>query len=126
VGCAYTDIIWYIFHLYPHAVRVRDNHSRLPLHIICARKTIPKKLLQRFVREWPASLQMADRYSKDNFSFKPKNNDSDYDEKADKAVEEDYEDRWELTTSSTVKYAKIIMANKKTLICPTRTTRMIM
>jgi len=69
VGRAYTDIIWYIFHLNPNAVRIRDYQSCLPLHILCARKTIPKKLVQRFVQEWPASVRVAGRYLKDSEIF---------------------------------------------------------
>jgi len=62
MGHAFIDVIWHIFRLYPQAVRVQDDQYRLPLHIICERKPIPKKLAQRFVREWPASVQVAGQY----------------------------------------------------------------
>jgi len=58
MGRACLDIIWYIFHLYPYAVRVPEARSHLPLHILCARRTVPKNLVQCFVHEWPASVQI--------------------------------------------------------------------
>jgi len=76
MGHAYIDIIWYLFHLDPQAVRVQDIQLRLPLHIICAWKTIPQKLVQRFVREWPASILMAGQYSVYSELFTEKDHDN--------------------------------------------------
>jgi len=69
---ALTDmIIWYFFHLDPHAVRVRDAQLRLPLHILCEKKKhIPKQLVKQFVREFPESVRMAGRYSTGSKIFK--------------------------------------------------------
>jgi len=90
MGRKLIDVIWYIFRLYPQAVRVQDDQYRLPLHIICERKYIPQKLAQRFVREWPASVQVAGQYSEHVFTKK----DADYRD-LDKEVEEEYNASWD-------------------------------
>jgi len=77
IGRAYTNIIWYIFHSNPQAVRVQDDRLRFPLHLLCARRSVCKRLVQRFVQEWPASVQIAGRYSKKStiFTMKADSND---------------------------------------------------
>jgi len=89
-ACACINIIWYIFHLYPQAVRAQDYRQLcLPLHIICEKRAIPIKLVQHFVCKWPALIQMVGRYSKNSEPF------SRYNDDLDAEIEEEYDGGWD-------------------------------
>ncbi len=50
----------YVLESYPQAVRVQDTSRRLPLHEACLQNACPAPgMIDRLVREWPESIQMA-------------------------------------------------------------------